>query len=185
MYIHACIHTCIHRCCSCNIAMRALPEKPKCSVLQVLCNTYQANSLKTAWKLFALEDQSPKPTLLHLQDPLYMLAFYKFWLWVSSCYVLATFSSFSCVLCEVVSSCVIVLPSQHEVMFATTFVLFLQCKRWRHKLKCYWAVCCGCNLVNNGLKGCQSHNEIIEMDRPLTCKCAWEEDRKQNLFGVA
>jgi len=40
---------------SCNMGMRALPE---CSVLQVLCNTCQANSLK----LFALGDQSPKPT---------------------------------------------------------------------------------------------------------------------------
>jgi len=32
------------------------------------------------------------------------------------------------------------------------------------------------NLVNDGLKGCQSHNEriseIMEMDRPPACKCA-------------
>jgi len=35
------------------------------------------------------------------------------------------------------------------------------------KIKCYFAVCCGCNQVNNVWKNCQSHNGIMEIDNRL------------------
>ena len=86
--------------------------------------------------------------------------------------ILPLFSGYSCILTGSVKAISKRYQQCCQVGSHFTLVLFLQLKKEGSSLSMLLCSFLWLYQANNGLKSCQSYNEIMEMDRPPACKYA-------------
>ena len=94
-------------------------------------------------------------------------------------------SSYSCILRgsvkAILKQCQLTCRQCYRVGTSFMFALFLQLEKEGISLSMLLCSFLWLSQANNGLKSCQSYNEIMKMDCPLACKYACVQDRKQRI----